>query len=189
MAAEPARGGMMISAQMIVKNEEDLCGWALEMIRPWVSEIIVVDTGSTDHTIQVAGRFADEVCSFPMGDSFSDARNFGLGKATRPWALVVDADEMFTMELMQWISRFVNDPTADRVRLMRHNLIDGEDIGQATFERHVRLFRSNLRYRGRIHEQVEDVGEIINAPDHLLIKHYKTGRRQARQNELYRGWK
>ncbi len=78
---------------MIVKNEEQFLGDCLRNLAPWVAERIVVDTGSTDASPQIAQDCGAKLFSFPWNNDFAAARNFSLGKASRPWVLVVDADE------------------------------------------------------------------------------------------------
>ena len=71
-----------VSLCMIVRNEEDVLGRCLESVKDIVDEIIIVDTGSTDRTKEIAGRFTNTVYDFPWIDDFSAARNFSFSKAT-----------------------------------------------------------------------------------------------------------
>ena len=70
-----------VSLCMIVRNEEDVLGRCLESVKDIVDEIIIVDTGSTDRTKEIAGRFTNTVYDFPWIDDFSAARNFSFSKA------------------------------------------------------------------------------------------------------------
>jgi hypothetical protein len=81
---------------MIVKNEEDNIRRALESVKPVVDEMIVVDTGSTDRTKDIAKEMGAKVYDFVWTDSFADARNFALSKATSKWILILDADEVIS---------------------------------------------------------------------------------------------
>jgi len=78
---------------MIVKNEEDWIEGAIESVRTLTDEVIIVDTGSTDSTINKVQRFSPKVIPFKWIDDFAAARNVSLAAATRPWILVLDADE------------------------------------------------------------------------------------------------
>jgi len=78
---------------MIVKNEEDNIERALISVKPAVDEMIVVDTGSTDRTKDIARALGAKVYDFKWTDNFSDVRNFSLSKASGKWILVLDADE------------------------------------------------------------------------------------------------
>ena len=85
-----------LSLCMIVKNEEKNIRRSLESIKPVVDEMIVVDTGSTDRTKDIAKELGAKVYDFQWKDSFSDARNFALSKATSDWILILDADEVIS---------------------------------------------------------------------------------------------
>jgi GT2 family glycosyltransferase/tetratricopeptide (TPR) repeat protein len=86
-----------ISAVLIVKNEEKNIGDCLVNLSWQVDEIIVVDTGSTDKTKEIASRVPNvKIYDFEWCDDFSAARNFANSKATQDWILSVDADEVIT---------------------------------------------------------------------------------------------
>jgi glycosyltransferase involved in cell wall biosynthesis len=87
---------MGISLCMIVKNEEDWIESALGSVRSVVDEVIITDTGSTDHTLQRAAQFSSKALHCKWTDSFADARNFTLAEARHPWIVVLDADECRT---------------------------------------------------------------------------------------------
>ena len=84
---------MKISQAMIVKNEEKNIERALSWGKGVVSEQIVVDTGSTDRTVELAKSMGAKVFSFPWRDDFSLARNFAIEKCKYPWIVMLDADE------------------------------------------------------------------------------------------------
>ena len=90
--------GKTISAVMIVKDESMNIGVCISHLYPCVDEIIVVDTGSKDHTKDIAAGAGPKVkvYDFPWADDFSAARNFANSKATKDWLLSVDADENIT---------------------------------------------------------------------------------------------
>jgi glycosyltransferase involved in cell wall biosynthesis/thioredoxin-like negative regulator of GroEL len=85
-----------LSLCMIVRDEENNIQRALASIRPVVDEMIVVDTGSTDRTKDIANELGAKVYDFAWTDSFADARNFALSKATSDWILILDADEVIS---------------------------------------------------------------------------------------------
>lgn len=84
---------MSISVCMIVKNEEELLPDCLASIKGWVDEIIVVDTGSTDKTIEIAKGYGAVIYEIKWEDDFSKARNYSMSKATKEWIFIIDADE------------------------------------------------------------------------------------------------
>ncbi|MDB5038338.1 MAG: waaE 3, partial [Bacteriovoracaceae bacterium] len=83
-----------LSVCYIVKNEEMLLEASLRSIETLAEEIIVVDTGSTDSTLQIAKKFSDRVESFKWCDDFSAARNFCASLAKSDWILFIDGDEI-----------------------------------------------------------------------------------------------
>jgi GT2 family glycosyltransferase/Flp pilus assembly protein TadD len=85
-----------ISLCMIVKNEENKIVRSLTSIKPVVDEMIVVDTGSTDRTKEIAKALGAKVYDFKWTDNFSDARNFSISKASGKWILILDADEVIS---------------------------------------------------------------------------------------------
>jgi tetratricopeptide (TPR) repeat protein len=86
-----------ISLCMVVKNEAEHLEDCLKHIAPWVREMIVVDTGSTDETPAIAARCGARLFSFPWNNDFAAARNFSLRQAGAPWILVLDADERLAL--------------------------------------------------------------------------------------------
>lgn len=83
-----------ISVCMIVKNEEEQLGACLKSLEPIADEIIVVDTGSTDRTKEIAASFTDKIYDFEWIDDFSAARNFAFSKAKMEYIYTADADEV-----------------------------------------------------------------------------------------------
>src|SRR5262249_55021054 len=87
--AVPATG-LRLSLCMIVKDEEEMLPGCLEPVRDYVDEIIVVDTGSSDRTVEIAESFGAKVIDFPWNGSFADARNVSLEAATGDWIIYLD---------------------------------------------------------------------------------------------------
>lgn len=85
---------MSVAITMIVKNEEHVLARCLESIAGAVDEIVVVDTGSTDHTREVAARFTEKVYDFPWRQDFAAARQFAFDQATAEWVGWLDADDI-----------------------------------------------------------------------------------------------
>lgn len=83
-----------ISLCMIVKNEADVLARCLDSIAYLMDEIIIVDTGSTDSTKEIAARYTDKVYDFAWIDDFAAARNFSFSKATMEYIYAADADEV-----------------------------------------------------------------------------------------------
>jgi glycosyltransferase involved in cell wall biosynthesis len=96
-----------LSAAMIVKNEEKRLARCLESIKGIVDEIVIVDTGSTDKTLEIAAKYTDKIFHEPWENDFSKHRNTSLSHCTGDWILQIDADEEF----------FIDDVTIDDFKL------------------------------------------------------------------------
>lgn len=180
-----------ISLCMIVKNEGDLLGPLLETVRSVIPQMVVVDTGSTDRTMQVARQAGAAVYQHPLNHDFAAARNFALTKVTAPWALQLDADEMPAQYLLEWCVQFVTSNYVqmyDAVQVRRFNELGGAALVGREYEWHIRLFRSYLRYTGAIHECITGVRSVTRAPADFLLRHAKSLARQHRQDEFYKEW-
>ena len=87
-----------ISLCLIVKNEEDVLQRCLESVENIVDEIIIVDTGSTDQTKEIAQKFHAKIYDFEWIDDFAAARNYSFAQATKDFIMWMDADDYFTLE-------------------------------------------------------------------------------------------
>jgi glycosyltransferase involved in cell wall biosynthesis len=138
---------------MIVKNEEENLGRCLTQVAGLVDELIVVDTGSTDKTKEIATRFTDKIYDFEWIDDFSAARNFSFSKATKPYILWLDADDIITPKNLAGLEALKK--TLRRryagVYMPYQHLENGAVIN--SFYR-LRLVRADLSFywRDRIHE-------------------------------------
>lgn len=83
---------------MIVKNEQDILARCLDCVKSFADEIIIVDTGSTDNTKNIARQYTDKVFDFEWCDDFSKARNFSFSKATGDYIIWLDADDVIPKE-------------------------------------------------------------------------------------------
>jgi tetratricopeptide (TPR) repeat protein len=144
--------GEALSVCLIVKNEEAFLGQCLKSVKDIATQIVVVDTGSTDRTIEIAKDHGAEVYSFAWCDDFSVARNAALEHVTGDWVLMLDADE----ELSPAACAALRQHIAQReVMAWRLPLVDvGHEAEGASYV--PRLFRNapGLFFVGRIHEQV-----------------------------------
>jgi GT2 family glycosyltransferase/tetratricopeptide (TPR) repeat protein len=147
-----AAAGPRISLCLIAKDEERFLPQCLRSIGPLVSQIVVVDTGSTDRTCDIAREFGAEVHSFTWCDDFSAARNAALEHATGDWVLVMDADEELRPEQAAMIAREIQSSAVMGYRLPIIDL--GQEQNGCSYV--PRLFRNapGLFFVGRIHEQV-----------------------------------
>lgn len=155
--ARPARG-LRLSLCMIVRDEEEMLPGCLEPVAPYVDEIVVVDTGSQDGTVEIARAFGATVIPFPWNGSFADARNVSLDAATGDWILYLDADEHMVAEDAPLLRSLIGRTWREGFHLAWTSYTGGDETGPAVAHLALRLFRNRPEYRfqGRIHEQKTD---------------------------------
>lgn len=148
-----------LSACLIVKDEEPCIEKCLDSVRSHVDEIVVVDTGSADGTVKIAGKYADKLLDFKWVNDFSAARNFSIENAANDWVFVLDADNEVTEWEEKTVGEFIeqNDPIkVGNVKII--SLFEDNGFKKRSIERANKLFnRRYYRYRGIIHEQVTAV--------------------------------
>ncbi|MCL5035264.1 MAG: glycosyltransferase [Bacteroidetes bacterium] len=185
-----------ISLCMIVKNEEGTLANCLRSVSGVADEIIVVDTGSSDSTSEVAGTFGAKVVSHEWHEDFSDARNVSLDHATGDWILVLDADEELPESTGRRIPETVEAAQADGLELTVRSELPAGDAASYDDSRIVRLFRNRKEYRYimPIHEQIrpsiEKNGGKIFSSDLVIIHHgYASMVVQGKENRADRNLK
>jgi glycosyltransferase involved in cell wall biosynthesis len=159
-----------ISACMIVKNEEELLPQCLESIKDFVDEIIIVDTGSKDRTVEIAESHGAKVYHHPWENDFSKHRNQSISYASYDWILIMDADEAFFPQDAPNIKRIVQETRSDFLYLQCYDL---EKTGAINgFFNQVRLFKNNLgmHYTKTVHNQLQTIGK--GEYTRLRFKHY-----------------
>ena len=162
-----------LSLTMIVKNEEGVLSRALSTAAAYADEIVIVDTGSTDKTVEVARRFTDKVYSLVWIDDFSAARTYAGSKSTCDYWMWLDADDIVTLENAHKISRLKK--TLDGIDIvMLPYVLETDDKGKPSFSYYrERIIRrgSGLIWQGRVHEAVELRGNVVKrAPSVLHAK-------------------
>jgi glycosyltransferase involved in cell wall biosynthesis len=144
-----------ISLCMIVKNEESSLGECLNSISEHMDEIIIVDTGSSDRTREIAQRYTDKVYNYIWKDDFSAARNFSISKTSNEYVLILDADEIVKTIDIREVKRLVEMNPFKIGRVLRVNEYVRKENEYKFTERVNRLFSKEIyHYEGIIHEQV-----------------------------------
>jgi len=146
-----------ISLCMIVKNEEKHLNKCLSSINKMVNEMIIVDTGSTDNTIEIARNYTDNIYHYDWDDHFGRARNHALSFAKNPWILQLDADEYLPDESKPWFYTSYPWPGTLGYQLSIENT--RSETAQDIFIAHkaIRFFRNTsfIKYQYAIHEIVK----------------------------------
>lgn len=146
---------------LITKNEERFLDQCLRSVAGLASQLVVVDTGSTDRTVEIARQHGAEIHSFTWIDDFSAARNAALAHARGDWVLMLDADEELRPDQHEALRAHLRDASALAFRLPIVD-VGREEEGRS----HVpRLYRNapGLFYVGRVHEQVFSSVEVRRA--------------------------
>jgi tetratricopeptide (TPR) repeat protein len=153
--ARPVKG-LTLSLCMIVKDEEEMLPRCLAAAKPAVDEIIVVDTGSTDRTVEIAESFGARVLHHEWNGSFSDARNVSLDAASGDWVIYLDADEVLVEDDAARLHALTGRTWREAFALVETNYTGDVDDGTAMTHNALRMFRNRPEYRfkGRLHEQM-----------------------------------
>ena len=172
-----------ISACYIVKNEEKNLRTSLDSLKDSADEIIIVDTGSTDNTLEVAKSFGAKIFYEVWQDDFSAPRNIALDYAEGDWIIFLDADEYFTAETAKNIRTVIENIGEENIGgLLIHLVnIDVENENRVMDSAFVlRIFRNlrGLQYVGKIHEELKwfnkNLPNMIPIPAEILTL-YHTG--------------
>lgn len=146
---------MSITLVMITKNEEKNMGDCFKSVQGVISDIVVVDTGSTDKTVLLAESLGAKVFEMNWTNDFSAARNFAIEKASTPWILVLDGDERLHPADKEKLRALTSDPGAETFLL---NLTTRDEMESHPL---IRLFRNmpEYRYKGKVHEIIVLCGD------------------------------
>ncbi len=156
---------MLLTAALIVRDEERNLGACLSSLGQVVDEVVVVDTGSTDDSVAVARSHGAHVHREPWSGDFSRARNVALDRAAGDWILYIDADERLRPVARASVEGLLADPDPVAFRMLLH------PFRHSTPYREYRLWRSDprIRFRGVIHEKVMPAIHEVAAADGRAI--------------------
>lgn len=148
---------VLLSACMIVKDEQKALPDCLKSLAGVVDEVVVYDTGSTDSTVELARRTGARVIEGYWDDDFARARNASLEQCRGRWVLWIDADERLSAQSPPGLRAALNACTeADALAIEIYNLGDDLDDKNINIHRALRLFRRDTCcWYGSIHEQVD----------------------------------
>jgi len=169
-----------ISLCMIVKNEEEVLGACLTSVNNICDEIIIVDTGSTDQTKEIARKFTNKIYDFKWIDDFSAARNFAFSKATMEYILWLDADDVLYKTDQYKLKHLKEslEKVVDSVSMIY--ILEFDKYGKPTFYfRRNRLVKrsNNFLWKGAVHEYLEVGGNILQSD--ICIVHQKSKKKNT----------
>jgi glycosyltransferase involved in cell wall biosynthesis len=166
-----------LSVCMIVKNEERFLGQCLASVKDIADELIVIDTGSTDRTVEIAREYGAHVGHFKWCNDFAAARNASIAPATGDWILFLDADEELAANTQQALHKHFQ---ITQIALFRLPIINSHQ-GESSRSFVPRLFRniSGITFIGCVHEGVMTTLERIIEPwklecdfgDSMIVHH------------------
>lgn len=151
-----------ISLCMIVWNEEEGLATCLSSVKDIVDEIVIVDTGSTDRTREIAAQFTDRIFDLEWKDDFSAARNYAFSQATQPYILWLDADEHFQEKDRELFIELKKILASDVDSVTMNNLDYDASGNLSAGKRLNRLVRRDLNFQwvGSVHEHLVIWGNI-----------------------------
>jgi hypothetical protein len=179
----------ILSLCMIVKDERRNLARCLTSIKPYVDEMIIVDTGSEDGTPEIALQYGAKVSYFEWCDDFAEARNYAISQASGDWILMPDADEEIIVDSEDFLEQLTLQPD-----VLAYSIALTEANDQSLTPAHlIRLLRNlpDIKYVGRFHEQPRYQNQHISGNqigylEGVRILHYGYGEEQGIQKNRSR---
>lgn len=144
-----------IAVLILTFNEENNIRQCIESVT-FADEVMIIDSGSTDHTLDIASSLGAKVVSHAMTEGFAGQRNFALQQTQAEWVLFLDADERITPELAVEIQEILRVGEAFAYNILRRNIIFGQEVGYGGHspDFSLRLYpRTAISWQGLVHEQ------------------------------------
>lgn len=175
-----------ISLCMIVRDEEKVLDRCLQSIKEAVDEIIIVDTGSSDKTKEIAAKYTDKIYDFEWIDDFSAARNYSFEMATKEYIMWLDADEYINEENREKLLFLKNSigEEIDVITLQTYMCLDENDNPRVIGRRN-RIVRKDKKYKwiGFLHEYIQACGTVFDSS--IYIVHDKIKSNDGRNLRIY----
>ncbi len=179
-----------LSICMIVKNEHDCLARALNCLKSFADEIIIVDTGSTDDTKAIAQEFTDKIFDFEWCDDFSKARNFSFEKASGDYIMWLDADDVIPeseqTKFLELKNR-LNENFSPNVIMCPYVATTDKNCAPIFYYYRERIIKNGvgLHWAEPVHECIAPFGEIVR--EDIKIYHKKVHPTPAGRNlKIYR---
>lgn len=178
-----------LSLCMIIKDEEEVLARCLECVNKIVDEIIIVDTGSSDKSKEIARRYTDKVYSFTWEDDFAKARNFSFSKATKMYIIWLDADDVLLAEEQAKLLKlkYTLDSKTDVVYMPYHMISNDKKAIESTFWRE-RIVKSENQFKWQepVHEYIACSGNIIKVD--IAVVHMKAHSSSDRNLRIFESY-
>ena len=176
-----------LSVCLIVKDEELVIQRVLSCVKQFADEIIIVDTGSTDKTKEIAKKFTKKVYDFKWENDFSKARNFSFSKATCDFIMWIDADDCITIKNIEKIKQLKKNLNNADVYMFKYLMaFNGNNEATFSFYRERIIRRSlDLKWHGFVHEVITPTGKVEYCD--IEIQHRKVQASNPKRNlNIYR---
>lgn len=160
-----------ISVTIITINEEKKIEQCLKSLQKLDAEIILVDSGSTDRTLEIAKKYKTKIFHRDF-DNFANQKNWAISKASSSWILSVDADEIISEDLAEEIEKVIQTKEYTAFLIPRRNFILGAEIKYSRWspDKHIWLWKKDQgKWEGEVHEEVVctgKVGQLNNSKEH-----------------------
>lgn len=182
---------MELSLCMIVRNEEQHLAQCLSSVKDAVDEIVILDTGSTDNTREIAARYTPHVHDYVWQDDFAAARNSSFALATKPFILWLDADDVIDAPQLEKLKALKQELSegVDAVMMPYHYAFSPGGTPSIVFERE-RIVRraAGFSFSGVVHEAMLVSGNILHTD--IAVRHTgEHGAQSSRRNlAIYETW-
>ncbi len=169
---------------MMAQDEEECIARALNSVNDFVDEIIVIDGGSVDRTIEIARAFPKvQVHEIAFERHFARQKNHAIELASHEWCWFLDADEFYEKYVGHCLERLATTGKFDAFAFSRKTFIDNQLVNLHNHDFQIRFFRDYCRYEGKFHEQVVGYNRLQLC--NLDIMHMKKSEWQDKDNKLY----
>lgn len=162
---------MTLSVCMIIKDEEEVLRRCLNCVKEFADEIVIVDTGSSDGSVNIAREFTDKIFYFEWRDDFAAARNFSFSKAEQELVMWLDADDVVSEENIKKIISIKDEMKNYDAAYLRYAVAFYKDKPTVIYERERILRRDkNYRWEGEVHEVISPEGRILHSDATIFHK-------------------
>ncbi|MBM2814449.1 MAG: glycosyl transferase family 2 [Ignavibacteria bacterium] len=166
-----------LGASFISRDSSTTIRRAIESLKPYCNQIVVVDTGSIDNSPNIASLLGADVFFLKWNNNFAEARNYALSLMRTDWIISLDTDEELDSKSLERNSGLFLNNDIGGISVIIDNFLNENDISQKSTHRYTRIFRRHplIRYEGSIHEQIAETitgNGLQIAESDILIHHY-----------------